>query len=55
MPDFNSHARMGRDDLATSETFPMQISTHTPAWGVTELQATLWALEAFQLTRPHGA
>ena len=33
--DFNSHARVGRDELQSTLYFPLSISTHTPAWGAT--------------------
>ena len=34
--NFNSHARVGRDRAALSVRHKLVISTHTPAWGVTE-------------------
>ena len=35
-PDFNSHARVGRDLIhTTADILTFRISTHTPAWGVT--------------------
>ena len=41
--DFNSHARVGRDASFATKTPQKQISTHTPAWGVT---ATRYATRA---------
>ena len=34
--DFNSHARVGRDFLTFRFALLCFISTHTPAWGVTQ-------------------
>ena len=34
---FNSHARVGRDEHLEIPYSTLQISTHTPAWGVTVL------------------
>ena len=36
--NFNSHARVGRDDITMIFSMMMKISTHTPAWGVTVWQ-----------------
>ena len=33
--DFNSHARVGRDQILEVTAGTDIISTHTPAWGVT--------------------
>ena len=33
--NFNSHARVGRDQLSNFERNEAFISTHTPAWGAT--------------------
>ena len=35
VPDFNSHARVGRDNLNGQKILISAISTHTPAWGAT--------------------
>ena len=39
--NFNSHARMGRDHKDIKTTLNIYISTHTPAWGVTQRQERL--------------
>ena len=36
---FNSHARVGRDLIDLEYTARENISTHTPAWGATDLTA----------------
>ena len=33
--NFNSHARVGRDQIPDAGSTDIHISTHTPAWGVT--------------------
>ena len=33
--NFNSHARVGRDQVKNALKKILEISTHTPAWGVT--------------------
>ena len=33
--NFNSHARVGRDAFTVHHIVPLEISTHTPAWGAT--------------------
>ena len=53
--NFNSHARVGRDAIAKAFFDVMEISTHTPAWGVTSKSATVFENSTFQLTRPRGA
>ncbi len=55
--NFNSHARVGRDiRFAGNDVLLNQISTHTPAWGVTwDGKHYVAAVEVFQLTRPRGA
>ena len=54
--DFNSHARVGRDYVKKELLCYNEISTHTPAWGVTQdYNSDKAALEEFQLTRPRGA
>ena len=35
--DFNSHARVGRDADRAGTSTQHVISTHTPAWGVTQI------------------
>ena len=39
--NFNSHARVGRDGLLRLQNSDAGISTHTPAWGVTSLLASV--------------
>ena len=56
MANFNSHARVGRDRIIVVNLILLQISTHTPAWGVTYHDEEYTSTQqAFQLTRPRGA
>ena len=53
---FNSHARVGRDKVYRITDEAWEISTHTPAWGVTcDTGGALEYYCRFQLTRPRGA
>ena len=46
---------MGRD-IARNELMELgKISTHTPAWGATEIKSDTNVIPGFQLTRPRGA
>ena len=53
--NFNSHARVGRDNNIICADPKTGISTHTPAWGATTAQTVESLRETFQLTRPRGA
>ena len=55
-PNFNSHAREGRDTVADGTSNGDIISTHTPARGATFLTVNyVNTNREFQLTRPRGA
>ena len=38
--NFNSRARVGRDECSACSAYPSDISTHAPAWGATALPKT---------------
>ena len=56
LADFYSHALVGRDRDSVRRIKRIEaISTHTPSWGVTAINAPTTADAAFLLTRPRGA
>ena len=44
---FNSHARVGRDPYNLRRSHLRQISTHTPAWGVTSCAITMYSVALY--------
>jgi len=52
---FNSRARTGRDEFVDLLRARVDVSTHAPARGATQVYNRPHRSKLFQLTRPHGA
>ena len=53
--NFNSHAHVERDPIATFIQKKTEISTHTLTWSVTQMDFLIQKMQEFQLTRSRGA